>query len=325
MEFWTRGEKLGEGSFGFVSIARSTSRHQQASGLPALMAVKSAKESDSKSLSKEKDLLDKFKGCSSILRCFREDYTTENGQQLYNILLEYASGGCLIDRITTAKVGERKALPEKMVSRYTKSILTALSHIHKLGYVHCDVKPHNILLFKQTNEDGDYWEEEAKLADFGSCVRFADEGNNGDFRGTVLYAAPESISRQIYVPESDVWSLGCTVLHMLTGNSPWTFDKKVTAEDVLFKIGCSDAIPEIPTTKKISKDAQDFLKRCFVKDPTARWTADMLLNHPFIKNHNRHHRRRHHHGHLSSRFSHGIHSLVPHCFHVPKSATVHAC
>ncbi|KAL3631521.1 hypothetical protein CASFOL_024505 [Castilleja foliolosa] len=287
---WTRGATIGKGGFGFVSIAKT---RQPESTIPSLIAVKSAKYSESESLLKEKEFLDKFKNCPSILGCFGDEITTENGDKLYNILIEYASGGCLADR-----VDPKKGLPEMFVSRCTKSILLALVHIHKLGYIHCDVKPHNVLL----DERGD-----AKLADFGSCLS-VEEGKSCEFRGTVLYAAPESIARGKFVPESDIWSLGCSVLHMLTGKSPWVFDKKTDVKDALFKIGCSSELPEIPTSNKISKEAKDFLKKCLVKDPMARWKADMLIDHPFVKSKCHHHRR--------------IHSIVPHCFHIPK---VQAC
>ncbi|KAL3634267.1 hypothetical protein CASFOL_021321 [Castilleja foliolosa] len=299
---WTRGATVGKGGFGFVSVAKT---HQpESSGnrnIPTVIAVKSAKYSESDSLLKEKEFLDKFKGCPSILGCFGDDITTENGVKLYNILMEYASGGCLADHIVP-----KKGMAEIIVRRCTKSILMALVHIHRLGYIYCDVKPHNVLL----NARGD-----AMLADFGSCLS-VDDSKSSDFRGTVLYSAPESIARQKFVPESDIWALGCSVLHMLTGKSPWVFDKNTDVKDALFRIGCSSDIPEIPTSNKISKEARDFLKKCLVKDPTARWKADMLIDHPFVKS-----RRQHHVS--SSRSSHlGIHSIVPHCFHIPK---VQAC
>ncbi|CAA0825256.1 mitogen-activated protein kinase kinase kinase 21 [Striga hermonthica] len=174
---WVRGETLGKGGFGFVSMAKTNQDHN----LPPLIAVKSSKVSESESLKKEKELLDKFQSCPSILRCFGDEITTENGEKLYNILLEYASAGCLADHIV-------KGLPEITVSRCTKSLLSALLHIHKAGYVHCDVKPHNVLLVGQ----------DAKLADFGSCCKtsFHENSSCDDFRGTVMYAAPESIAQQ---------------------------------------------------------------------------------------------------------------------------------
>ncbi|KAI3444986.1 hypothetical protein Pfo_001651 [Paulownia fortunei] len=284
---WTRGETLGTGGFGIVSIAKT---HQESGGthhLPPVVAVKSAKVSESKSLSKEKELLDKFKTCPCILRCFGTMLPLKRANNCtiscWNTLLEDAW------RIASAKGCRSTSEKQGKISSYRR----------------CQARR------------------------FWCCKRCADEPQEeGDFRGTVLYAAPESITRQEYVPESDVWALGCTVLQMMTGKSPWVFDKKVEAKDVLFKIGCSNDIPEIPSSKKVSKEAKDFLKKCLVKDPTSRWKAEMLLDHRFVKmadltagNSSHHHR----HHHLSSRLSHGIHSLVPHCFHVPKTAAVHAC
>ncbi|KZV47244.1 mitogen-activated protein kinase kinase kinase 2-like [Dorcoceras hygrometricum] len=327
---WIRGEALGRGGFAFVSKGIITS---QQDGIPHIVAVKSSKSSESDSLVKEKKLLDRFNNCPFIIRCFGDDTTEEDGQMLYNIFLEYASGGCLADIIKS----NGRGLPEPAVKNHTRSILMALSHMHTLGYVHCDIKPHNILIVEEGDERMNVKnsvKHTAKLADLGSAINMRggeDNGDDGGFRGTVLYAAPESIINQTYVPQSDVWSLGCTVLFMLTGKSPWKFESPMTATDVMMTIGCSDQIPEIPSTKKISKDAVDFLKKCFVKDPRSRCSADMLLDHPFVRNrdapvtgkcssHSRHH---HHHRHyFTSRLSHGISSFVHSCFHVHDLAAV---
>ncbi|KZV47134.1 hypothetical protein F511_30952 [Dorcoceras hygrometricum] len=362
---WIRGEALGRGGFAFVSKGIITS---QQDGIPHIVAVKSSKSSESDSLVKEKKLLDRFNNCPFIIRCFGDDTTEEDGQMLYNIFLdceepneihppfiircfgddtteedgqmlyniflEYASGGCLADII---KSSDGRGLPEPAVKNQTRSILMALSHMHALGYVHCDIKPHNILIVEQGDERKNvknYVKHTAKLADLGSAFNMRggeDNEDDGGFRGTVLYAAPESIINQTYVPQSDVWSLGCTVLSMLTGKSPWKFESSKTATDVMMTIGCSDQIPNIPSSKKISKDAVDFLKKCFVKDPRSRCSADMLLDHPFVRtrdapltgkcsSHSRRHH--HHHHHLTSRLSHGFSSLVHSCFHVHDLAAV---
>ncbi|KAL2457886.1 mitogen-activated protein kinase kinase kinase 19 [Abeliophyllum distichum] len=267
---WNRGKTIGRGGFGLVSIANV--QHQTGDQFPPIIAVKTAKVSASNSLVEEKKLLDLFKECPCILHCFGDDVTTEENEELYNIELEYASGGCLADR---------KGLPDNIVRQHTKSILIALSHVHKLGYVHCDVKPHNVLLVADSLHSRNKGIGEiAKLADFGSAKNIKDDQDNKEFRGTVLYAAPESIIHQEYQPESDIWALGCTVLHMITGKSPWKVEKRAKAEDVLYKIGCSHELPDIPS--KASKEAKDFLKKCLIKNPKERWTADMLLSHPFL-------------------------------------------
>ncbi|CAA3003115.1 mitogen-activated kinase kinase kinase 17-like [Olea europaea subsp. europaea] len=203
---WNRGEIIGRGGFGLVSGFYSQY-----------------------SLVKEKKLLDIFNGCPSILHCYGDDVTTEEGDELYNILLEYAAGGCLADRTMG------KGLQENI----------------------CDVKPHNILLVADSLPSRKKGVREiAKLADFGSAKKIKDDEDNKEFRGTILYAAPESIIHQEYQPESDIWALGCTVLHMITGKSPWKVEKEDKVEDVLFKIGCSEELPKIPS--KASKDAKDF-------------------------------------------------------------------
>ncbi|KZV47259.1 mitogen-activated protein kinase kinase kinase 2-like [Dorcoceras hygrometricum] len=326
---WIRGEALGRGGFAFVSKGIITS---QQDGIPHIVAVKSSNSSESDTLVKEKKLLDRFNNCPFIIRCFGDDTTEEDGQMLYNIFLEYASGGCLADIM---KSSDGRGLPEPAVKNHTRSILMALSHMHALGYVHCDIKPHNILIVEQGDERKNVKNSvnhTAKLADLGSAINMRggeDNEDDGGFRGTVLYAAPESIINQTYVPQSDVWSLGCTVLSMLTGKSPWKFESPTTATDVMMTIGCSDQIPNIPSTKKISKDAVDFLKKCFVKDPRSRCSADMLLDHPFVRTRDApltgkcsSHSHHHHHHHLKSRLSHGISSLVHSCFHVHDLAAV---
>ncbi|PIN25226.1 Mitogen-activated protein kinase kinase kinase [Handroanthus impetiginosus] len=49
---------------------------------------------------------------------------------------------------------------------------------------------------------------------------------------------------------------------------------------LLMKIGVGEEVPETPGS--LSAEGKDFLNKCFVKDPRNRWTAEMLLNHPFI-------------------------------------------
>ncbi|GER27562.1 mitogen-activated protein kinase kinase kinase 18 [Striga asiatica] len=184
---WVRGETLGKGGFGFVSIAKTNQDNN-------LTAVDCQEEGVARQILVMP--LD-----PPLLWGLNHDRKWE---KTLNILLEYTSGGCLADHIL-------KGLLEITVSRCTKSILSALLHIHKAGYVHCDVKPHNVLLVGQ----------DAKLADLGSCCKTS-------------------------------------------------FDEIVV-------------IPQIPTNNRISKEAKDFLTKCLVKYPTARWKSNMLLDHPFVK------------------------------------------
>ncbi|KAI8006165.1 Mitogen-activated protein kinase kinase kinase 17 [Camellia lanceoleosa] len=139
---WRRGKILGKGGSAVVSPTRNNDLL-----LPSLMAIKSAPVNNSQLLYIERELFSQFEGCPHILRCFGDDVMIEDGEQWYNNLLEYAAGGSLADRIQS----NGRGLPEIEVRRYTNSILLGLSYIHE-GYVHCDIKPHNILLVEEKDD-----------------------------------------------------------------------------------------------------------------------------------------------------------------------------
>ncbi|KAL6507426.1 hypothetical protein OROGR_023621 [Orobanche gracilis] len=282
---WIRGGTLGHGSFAKVSLAVPRS---QSSKLPPLMAVKSCGVSLSSSLMSEGVILEELKGCPEIIRCFGEGFSYENGDKInweskfkvvdqksqkgkliegrreYNILLEYASGGSLADKLKTS--GDRR-LREYEVRRYAKALLRGLNYIHKFGYVHCDLKRENILLCQN---------DVVKIADFG-LARKAVQRAGKCIRGTPLYMSPEMVAGGDQGAAADIWALGCAVGEMLTGSTAWPY---TDVAGLLMKIGAGDELPEIP--EYLSEKAKFFLEKCFVKDPSKRWTAEMLLDHPFI-------------------------------------------
>ncbi|KAF2309342.1 hypothetical protein GH714_001677 [Hevea brasiliensis] len=197
----------------------------------------------------------------------------ENGMTIYNLLLEYAPGGSLADLIN--KYGGK--IPECDVRRYTRMILKGLSSIHNNGYVHCDLKPANILVFPSDQQDF-----QLKIADFG-LAKEPDEDNSRKFfyqytfRGTPLYMSPESVKLAEISPALDIWSLGCIVIEMITGKPPW---HELDVEDFFVRLAFEGSSPEIPAS--MSKKGKDFLRMCFMRPHCERWTADMLLDHPFI-------------------------------------------
>ncbi|KAJ7974430.1 Mitogen-activated protein kinase kinase [Quillaja saponaria] len=190
---------IGKGSYGSVFLATLKKPKTNFSHLPTVMAVKSAEVSASGSLQKEKE-----------------------GEMIFNLLLEYASGGSLSDLI---KKSVNRGLPESDVKRYTRSILRGLAHIHECGYVHCDLKPDNILLVPVSSKNSfKGFNYMAKIADFGlsKAVKQNKRGRwDIGLRGTPVYMAPETVLENIQGPQSDVWALGCVVFEMLTGKSIW--------------------------------------------------------------------------------------------------------
>lgn len=98
-------------------------------------------------------------------------------------------------------------------------ILKGLSCIRVKGIVHCDLKPENILVFPCEVHGYRF-----KITDFGMAKEPGEavsESEKHRFHGTPTYMSPESIARREIETTTDIWSLGCVVLVMVTGRLLW--------------------------------------------------------------------------------------------------------
>ncbi|KAJ3353252.1 hypothetical protein GGF32_003155 [Allomyces javanicus] len=179
----------------------------------------------------------------------------------FNIILEFVENGSLAS--TLKHFGP---LPEKVVVAIVFKVLQGLTYIHQQGLKHLDLKAANIL----TTKDGN-----VKLSDFGVSQSVADTKSDGV--GTAYWMAPEIIYPGKSSTASDIWSLGCTIIELLTGEPPYYEFKNPWA--ALYRI-VEDACPPLPDN--ISDDMRSFLLCCLQKDENARWTAAQLLQHPWI-------------------------------------------
>uniref|UniRef100_M1CW52 Splicing factor 3B subunit n=1 Tax=Solanum tuberosum TaxID=4113 RepID=M1CW52_SOLTU len=133
---WKKLKVLGAGSYGTVSLA--TPLPQYYSGIAIYGAVKSAEVAHSSSLRVEGKILDELKGSDYVVECIGEDVSIENDKHTYNLMLEYAAGGTLHDLIHNPL---NLIMGESEAAYYSFQILTGISHIHRNGYIHCDLKP----------------------------------------------------------------------------------------------------------------------------------------------------------------------------------------
>ena len=104
--------------------------------------------------------------------------------------------------------------------RIAREIADALAHAHRNHLVHCDIKPHNILLTEAGH---------AKVADFG-IARAVTESTmtySGNVIGSVHYFSPEQAKGTLITPKSDVYSLGVVLYEMLTGTLPFNGETPV--------------------------------------------------------------------------------------------------
>lgn len=183
------------------------------------------------------------------------------------IILEYVENGSLASIIKPNKFG---AFPETLVAVYISQVLEGLVYLHEQGVIHRDIKGANILTTK---------EGLVKLADFGVATKLTEADNNTDsLVGTPYWMAPEVIAMSGVSAASDIWSVGCTVIELLTCVPPYYDLQPMTA---LYRI-VEEEHPPIP--EHLSPLITDFLHQCFRKDAKLRPDAKVLLKHPWIQN-----------------------------------------
>jgi serine/threonine protein kinase len=266
MAEWRKlGIILGKGSYGIVYLAVLVSPIEV---YGKLVAVKSSTSNMlNPSLQREGSILKLFHGCKEVIQCIPSQVITNNGQLVYKLLMEFAPFCSLGDLIRS------RPLMESEVRVYTRMLLRGLYCIHQHGVVHCDLKPDNILLFPLSNDDARY---QLKIADFGLSKTREDKIDGKiKFRGTPLYMSPESVVGKVEAP-LDIWSLGCIVIEMITGLPA----QNGSLKELMFKLAILKEAPSIPDV--LNHDCKDFLNKCFEKNPNHRWTATMLLYHPFV-------------------------------------------
>jgi len=163
---------------------------------------------------------------------------------------------------------------EDVAAIYTSRVVTGLAYLHDHKVVHGDIKGANILI----DTDG-----EAKLADFGSSSLIEDivKSETISLRGTTHWMAPEVLYQRDVGPFSDIWSLGCLVMEMMTGKIPWAHMSKRNIGDIVSFV--CDESQKIVLPNEWSEDLQHFVESCLQRDPTCRPTAKQLLNQRWLQ------------------------------------------
>ncbi|XP_018448812.1 mitogen-activated protein kinase kinase kinase 20-like [Raphanus sativus] len=268
---------LGEGAYGYVNLVRYTNPDD---GSSFLSAVKNSYDADYDSLRRELEILLKLRGCPRIITCLGDSLQqglSNHGNKVHRLQLEYASEGSLnafLDRYPDRK------LPEPLIKDFTRMILEGLVSIHGHGYVHCDLKPDNLLVFPSSSLRQDSTSYEIKISDFGNSLEVGEVPlfweTDYPWVGTPIYMPPESVRDGVANKSLDLWSLGCLVQEMYTGVFPW---QGIELDDIATLLICGEA-PYIPEC--LPSDAKAFIETCFSSDPEDRGSAYELLSHQFL-------------------------------------------
>jgi len=219
--------------------------------------------------------------CPFVVKLF---FSFQDAQNLY-LVMEFLQGGDLMTVLMKYDI-----LTEEQTRFYIAETALAINAVHKLNFIHRDLKPDNILLDKEGH---------VKLTDFGLCKVFT-EGSNPysamadgkeDFKaksrrtksvvGTPDYIAPEVFMQKEdgYGRECDWWSLGVIMYECLVGYPPFaTNDPSKTARKV---VNWKQTL-QFPAEARISSAAKDLLTR-LITDSAQRLDFEGLQRHPFFK------------------------------------------
>ncbi|ODQ64325.1 hypothetical protein NADFUDRAFT_67070 [Nadsonia fulvescens var. elongata DSM 6958] len=253
---YSLGDRLGKGAFATVYRALNLSTGETVAVKQSNLA--DVRTSDLAAIMQEIDLLKNLHH-SNIVKYHGFVKTEET----FNIILEYCENGSLTS--ICKKFGK---FPEPLVARYIRQVLQGLEYLHEQGVIHRDIKGANIL----TTKDG-----LVKLADFGVATKISSALGDASVVGTPNWMAPEIISLSGATTASDIWSVGCTAIELLTGKPPYNSMNPMGA---MFAI-VNDDHPPIP--ESVSKLTRDFLVQCFQKDPNLRISARQLLRHRWLQ------------------------------------------
>ncbi|HTV76485.1 MAG TPA: serine/threonine-protein kinase, partial [Candidatus Baltobacteraceae bacterium] len=184
-------------------------------------------------------------------------YTFDEWEGQQYLVMELADRGSLDERID-----KLHTLPELDVLDIGTKIASALDMALKYDLLHRDIKPGNILF----NAD-----HEPKLVDFGLARKTNVEEETTDVtEGTPYYVAPEKIKREKETFLSDMYSLGATLYHALTGHVP--FDAPTVEEVIIAQVQTPLTAPNL-VVPEITQPTSDALVKAMAKNPAERFLS----------------------------------------------------
>ena len=175
----------------------------------------------------------------------------------YFMVMELVEGDCLRDLIT-----EGRPLHPRRAVEVTRQVVMALATAHRLGVIHRDVKPGNIML----TGDGT-----VKVADFGIARAWnhsTDLTRTGSIIGTATYFSPEQAQGRSADRRSDIYSLGVVLYEMLVGRPPFRGE---TPMAVAYQHVSTDVPPPSSRNPEVPPELDAIVLRALAKDPDSRY------------------------------------------------------
>ena len=245
-------EELGKGGMGKVYKAHDTEIKEKV----ALKLINPEISADKKTIERFQNELKFARKISHRNVCRMYDLNKEEGS--YYITMEYVSGEDLKGMIRMmGQLGAGKSIS------IAKQVCEGLSEAHRLGVIHRDLKPQNIMIDKDGN---------ARIMDFGIARSLKTKGITGAgvMIGTPEYMSPEQVEGKETDQRSDIYSLGVILYEMVTGRVPFEGDTPFT-----IGVKQKSEIPKDPReiNTQIPEDLSRVILRCIEKDKEKRYQS----------------------------------------------------
>lgn len=190
-------------------------------------------------------------------------YGVENEDNFYYLILEYVEGTTLKEYMTN-----NKNISLDIVIHIMKQISDGLSHAHRNGIIHRDIKPQNILMTKDLT---------CKITDFGISRAYGDTTltQTNQMLGTVYYLSPEQARGNVATAQSDIYSLGILMYELITGKIPFKGESAVA-------IALKHLQEELPNIDKyragVPQSVKNIILKATMKNPNERYLSAREFN-----------------------------------------------
>ncbi|GMH39158.1 hypothetical protein BSKO_07056 [Bryopsis sp. KO-2023] len=204
----------------------------------------------------------------------------ERSGDLAYLVLDFASRGTLRQEICR----KNGILSEEDARALFGQLMSAVAYCHQRGEISRDITLSNVLLDDpKPSTDGD---AVVKLCGFGGLFNLA-TGGGRSMAGYVDYIAPEALTRHVQFThkKQDIWSCGVVLYMMVTGLKPFSgipIAATCGQIEALIKAVVHGAYA-YPEHREVSKECEDLISRCLVKNPQERLDAEQVLAHPWLQ------------------------------------------